>query len=158
MKLTQLRLALEDWAASFKPVTNTITVTKTRPCSSRRTSGFCSRRSSRQTDIKVCMDIRSPGLKKPEAFCKSKKCKSKHTFGHIRKRRIKRCLKAAETKYRSEVRRHAINTGIHEFREINEAAIFGEGFRSFIVKLQTVEETNFLAPPASSSAPELPVE
>ena len=159
------RLALEDWAASFKPVTNTITVTKTRPCSSRRTSGFCSRRSSRQTDIKVCMDIRSPGLKKPEAFCKSKKCKSKHTFGHIRKRRIKRCLDSAETKFRSEVRKHAIDTGIHEFRELNEATVFGEDFRSFVEKLQAVEETSLLGlktsllgPRAPSSAPELPVD
>lgn len=134
------RAALEDWAATFLPTRNTVDVDR-------------DRKSSRRSDVTVCMDISSPGsrLQKPDRFCRSKVCRSKHTFGHIRKRRIKRCLDAAEVKFKAEVRRHARTVGLPQFRERNEASIFGEGFRQFVADLEAVEALEF----ADVSLPEV---
>ena len=139
------RVVLEDWAASFTPTVDEVTVRERKPCDPRSITpqGICLRDSSRQTNLEVCMDLRSPRLQNPDKFCKSRSCTSGHIFGHVRKSRIRSCLDNATRPFIAEVREHADTVGIAQFRERNEATLFGEGFRDFLQELVKVEDLVF---------------
>ena len=92
------------------------------------------------------MVLESPGLAKPDPFCiKSahKACNSNHIREVIRKRRIHRCLDKIEKKYKAEIEEHVDQVAMPQFREMNEATVFGEDFRDFLEHLKDVENMNF---------------
>ena len=151
------RLALEQWAATFDPVTNDESVRTITPCASFLPSGACRVRNSRQKDLTVCMDLSSPLLKKPDSFCRTQACRSTHLFPGVRRGRIERCLNSAEGSLRIQVRTHARGVGIKQFRERNEATVFGQGFRLFLARLQQAEEAAFVDVSIPDSVPELPI-
>ena len=152
------RLALEQWAATFEPVTNDVSVRISRPCASLNPGGRCAARSTRRADITVCMDISSPRLEKPDRFCLPRQCSSNHIFLRVRNNRIDRCLQSTEFSLSADVRTHADDVGIQQFRKRNEATIFGEGFRLFLARLQEAEDAAFVDVSTTESIPELPIE
>lgn len=141
------KAALESWRANYLPVYNRALYIKD-PCPELTSLGIFGGRACRGSDTRkrtasVCMDVRSEGLSTPKPFCFYKECSSKHVNKKIRRKRIDRCLASWRAGVEPQVEKHIRDVGLKEWRDLNEQAVFGSGFRQYLANLAKVEKLDF---------------